>query len=761
MTNNQKFISTINKEHDFEELVRRYVSYIFNADAYLVGGPWDNGKDVVYKVRNREVREALQISIQEKGLESKIEEDFKKVIDLVDNYGYPPILYFFWSHPISETTLDKIREKAKSDYGLTLEFYDAKRIDQDIARKYPDLLNFLIKDIHGLDGSSSSHEMDIKQRAFYEYLLLSKDTANLKNSITDANVLTLLSDGGKDIDFLHSNISGITIKKGFLKSRLQSLTKAGMVNSNDSVYILSDNEKIKIDNIRIKETANEIEVLNTLRSEIMKYTSVDLSKEILALIKKAYEASVDIQINEFEYNPVKNKIVEGIVNELTVLITKNCDLTSVEKTAKDISKDLVDIASSNDYLSEHCSAKLCLSLLSDRKFERYIEDKSFFIYLDATVLIPYILALRFNRKNNLFDRSVSNISLMKDSIFSLKNKSIRVSNEHFEESVRHLEQAGKIAGFAKPELIRELGGSKNVFLNVYLKWLDEQPNGCDFNDFLYYVIGFEFRHTYPTGYFDALSVYLSDFVRMNSINIINYESVRDDFLAKVKTKFIRAIAGRRRANRAIDNDIISSALLGDESYHIDNNGIFNAPMIITLDSAQYDLRQSVRALYPDKEWLVYTPQRAIERLSMLGMKISPSTLRDGVLATISENYFFKENTPSLIDSLSFLVGEDKKEQGDIVDLVTKLKRKVIGEDIAQSEIDIIKYNVMNEVLIYTHREFYTNLSIVRSLFSDDKVKGELIDILYTCINSDFGDEKKNEYKDKLTALINKKTSNSY
>jgi len=146
---------------------------------------------------------------------------------------------------------------------------------------------------------------------------------------------------------------------------------------------------------------------------------------------------------------------------------------------------------------------------------------------------------------------------------------------------------------------------------------------------------------------------------------------------------------------------------------------------------------------------------------MLGMKISPSTLRDGVLATISENYFFKENTPSLIDSLSFLVGEDKKEQGDIVDLVTKLKRKVIGEDITQSEIDIVKYNVMNEVLIYTHREFYANLSIVRSLFSDDKVKGELIDILYTCINSDFGDEKKNEYKNKLTALINRKTSSSY
>ncbi|MBE3549525.1 hypothetical protein IM297_21105, partial [Enterobacter cloacae complex sp. I1] len=154
MENNQKFISTIKNETDFEELVRRYVSHAFGVEAYLIGGPWDNGKDLVYKIRNKEIKEATQISIQENRLEEKIEADLKKITVLVDEHNYPATLNFFWSHPASEFTLDKIKTKAKKEYGITLEFFDAKRLGQDITNNYPDLLNFLIKDIHKLSANT-------------------------------------------------------------------------------------------------------------------------------------------------------------------------------------------------------------------------------------------------------------------------------------------------------------------------------------------------------------------------------------------------------------------------------------------------------------------------------------------------------------------------------------------------------------------------------------------------------------------------------
>ncbi|WP_422457689.1 hypothetical protein [Pantoea sp. BJFS-204] len=66
MNNNVKLISTISIESDFENLIKSYAEEVFKGNAYLIGGPWDSGKDLVIKRRGREIKQAAQISIQEK-----------------------------------------------------------------------------------------------------------------------------------------------------------------------------------------------------------------------------------------------------------------------------------------------------------------------------------------------------------------------------------------------------------------------------------------------------------------------------------------------------------------------------------------------------------------------------------------------------------------------------------------------------------------------------------------------------------------------
>ncbi|HHL4277696.1 TPA: hypothetical protein ACQ7VS_000037 [Escherichia coli] len=95
MDNNILFISSIERFNDFEEVVRRFLQRMFNADAYITNGPYDGGKDVVYSVRGREIREVIQVSIIKKGLEDKLEEDLIKTDDLIKKYNYPPALNFF------------------------------------------------------------------------------------------------------------------------------------------------------------------------------------------------------------------------------------------------------------------------------------------------------------------------------------------------------------------------------------------------------------------------------------------------------------------------------------------------------------------------------------------------------------------------------------------------------------------------------------------------------------------------------------------
>ncbi|HEJ7265104.1 hypothetical protein JY483_17630 [Serratia marcescens] len=66
MDNNILFITSIEKFNDFEEVVRRFLQRIFNADAYITNGPYDGGKDVVYSIRGREKKEVIQVSITKK-----------------------------------------------------------------------------------------------------------------------------------------------------------------------------------------------------------------------------------------------------------------------------------------------------------------------------------------------------------------------------------------------------------------------------------------------------------------------------------------------------------------------------------------------------------------------------------------------------------------------------------------------------------------------------------------------------------------------
>ncbi|EPX4141084.1 hypothetical protein ACW0FS_000680 [Vibrio vulnificus] len=750
MSNNVKLISSIILESDFERLVKMYVQKIYDSKAYLVGGPWDNGKDLVLNIRGKEVREAIQISINEHKLESKVEEDLAKVVKLVDEHSYPPILNFYWSHPISEYTLDKLRTKAKKKYYITLEFYDAKRISQDITDNYPEILQFLFVDIHKYKFEFEE-DINIQQRAFYEYLLLSKDSANLKNAIIDSTILSSLNSNSKNLDDIYSDLIGFNINRNSLNGKLQKLIKDNKLVLYNGLYNLSDNEKTKIENLKINQNNRKNEVIDLIRKELNQYTEKDLAPKVIGLITKAYEESANVQISESKFETPKSSIFKSTCHELKSLIHNECHLNKQE--TQELVERLMAVAAKNDYLSEHCTAKLCIGLLADRKLDKYIDSKMFYIYLDAPVLIPYILTLMFSDKK-LFDRSMLNVDIMRTHINNLKNKRLRVTNEHFEETVRHLEQAGKLSRFVTKKMIEELGESKNVFFNVFMRWLDNQPERMKFKDFINIFIGLDIDDANSSGdMFGLYSAYIYDLLKHANFDLIDYSNFYDQSLFnRVKSKYVRD-SKYSRANRSIENDLICAFALNDEKSHLDEAGYFSTPMIITLDTSQYHLRNAFQREVRHAEWLVYTPQRAIERLSLVGLKISPECLRDGVLASISEEYFFKENTTSLLDTLSTLLGEESASDGDVIKFVTQLKRNVAEELVDKTEIDIDKYNNISHVLLYIYREFREQFNDIVKIFNDDDMHDELSDSLLKAINGDFSDRDKSILNQSIVGFI--------
>jgi len=749
MNNNVKLISSISVENDFENLIKQYAAEIFSGNAYLVGGPWDNGKDLVITRRGKEIRQAAQISIQENNIENKVDSDLKKIVKLVDEHNYPSVLYFFWSHPISEYTLDRIKTAAMTKYVITVEFYDAKRISQDITDNYPHLLNHVIKVIHKYDLQNDA-PVNIQQRAFYEYLLLSRDSTNLKNAIIDANIMSHLLDGGKSIEKLAVDLKGVNLRTRSLKGRLQMLTHSGKIDFSGNIYSLSKTENTKLENIKLREYARKQDLISIIKDEISKKTDKDLAADVVELITTAYEESLSVQITESKFEPPKLQIFKATVHKLKVLISEECHLQEMESEV--LAKKLMELAGNNDYLSEHCSAKLCVNLLADSKLEKYIEDKNFYIYLDAPVLIPYLITIIFGNEN-LFDKSIKNINLMREHINSLKNKRLRVSNEHFEETVRHFAQAEKLSEFVTDELIEQLGESKNVYFNTFIKWKKNLSSNSSFEDFIYAFLGLEKEDLHGGKKFDIFANCMYDLLISANFDIIdNKDLVSEEFVERVRRKFVRE-SHSFRPYRAIENDIYCASALCDEKLHLDSKGYFSTPMLITLDSSQYLLRTIIRKENKYAEWLVYTPQRAIERLSLVGLKISSESLKDGVLATISDEYFFKENSASLIDTLSVIIGDNHASEGQVIKLVTSLKRKVNEEAIDHSEIDIEHYNNISYVLLFIHREFKDEFESIIKLFTELKYQEKLMKLLLSKIRGNFDEVQKEALRIEMKKML--------
>lgn len=754
MDNNLKLISSIKIESDFEELVRRFVQELFGTDAFLVGGPWDGGRDIVWLVDGKESREAAQISIQEKKLEVKLDEDLAKVAQLVQNHSYPPTLTFFWSHSLSASKQDDLKTHAKRKYRIQLEIYDANKISQKITNDYPELLRYLFENIHSFKAQEAP-EIDVRERAFYEYLALSHDTANLRGIVVESQIVSSLYGKSISQEELSAYAQDLGLTKGKAAAIISGLQKRGRIIEQNGLFSLTNPEISRISAIEARDSHRKSETVKDLQKTLQKHTRVDLAEEVLILIMTAYAASIDVQISEFTLEPPKVAIIRKAATDIIYLLREKGGLT--EADARSAAHELLAAAGANDYLSGYCSARLCIGLLNQKRLLQYIQDRHFFIYLDAPVLIRYMGLLRFSKIVGL-DNAFRTVNGLRECITGLTSRTIRATLEHLEETVRHLANAERISRFASDEVIAALGDSKNVFFNLYLRVKSAKHISYNFYSFLEDLIGYEYQGTGPIDFSELLSC-AEHLLKLSSVEIINAGFFIEDHLVNEFSTANRNGRGKAKKRQTIINDIIACHLLGDDKYHIDKSGVAQTPLFVTWDNAQHEMRDTFRRKrYNYGDWLVYTPQRAIERLSMIALKIQSTTLADGVLAIVDEDYF-RDGSNSLVDTLAALLGEDPVESGAMVSLVTKLVRKVTHEKGETHETELDGYNTLNEVLIFTQRTFAGEFPRVRKLFAHADFEADLIDLLRNASAGSFDHETQSRYLNSLNALMERSEAN--
>lgn len=740
MANNIDFITSIRHEHDFEKLVRKVAKYIYDAEAYLCGGPYDGGRDLNYKVQGIEIKEAVQISIQKTAIEAKILEDAQKTLKLVSEHGYPKKLTFFWNQTLSASKKLAIKRDVRNSTGVSLEIYDATELEQIITDDVPEILTFLVETIHGYNKPVPA-TLDAKARTFYDYLALSKDATEFKSHILDAQILSILLGTPMAKEELFSILEKSHEKKGPITSRLGYLINTGRVIDLEGVLSLSEREQVRINSIVSRDELLRKELLEKLKSYSQESIGHDLSVEALELIKKVYSASVEIQISEIAFDPPKLSIAKNIVRDIENLIKSKKNLT--ESSAKEIARKFIEIASGNEYLSTYCSSALCVNLLSQQKLEKYIKEKNFFIYLDATVFIRYLTLYRLKGHASVEVESQVTLAL-RNAVGELKNVKMFITREHLEESIRHITQAEKISSFANDELIQRFGDSKNVYFNLYLKVRANSKSLYNFDSFLEDLIGYEKNGQDQHTKFNAYLLCTQRFLNNASITVAEYpysEGLEEEAAPQKILRNYEIYTNRIRKTRkfrSVKNDLIACYILADTHRHVDSSGTGHVPILITWDSTQHDLRAFYREVHPFSEWMIYSPQRAIERFSMLDFKMDGEILKDNVMAILDEDYI---RDSSIIDTLAVFLGEDKIESDSIIALLSKLSNRTLSESKEYSELDVESKNSVNEVLIFLQNKFRHRFADLRKVFASPAHEDLIVQLLKGFIEGKIDKEK--------------------
>ncbi|BCN38386.1 hypothetical protein ALDI51_17050 [Alicycliphilus denitrificans] len=648
----------------------------------------------------------------------------KKTKKLVDEHGYPERLTIFWSHTLSNSKRLRLKKTVREKTGIELEVYDATQLDQIITEDCPDVLTYLIRHIHKIEVNKGG-AVDPKDRAFYDYLALGKDAADLKTSIIDAQIISILFSSSPSKVELIGKLESAGIRPGVSAARISALVSSGRLVRKEQEISLSITERHRISNIIAKDDAERVELLEKLRAYSVAWIKHDISKEALEIILDVYRlSSVDIQVSEIEFEPPRMTMAKDLVHNLEVLIQAKGTISSSD--AKRHATELLKIGAENDYLSNQCSSLLCVRLLGQKKLDKYIQEKVFFIYLDATVFIRYLALYGFNKPED-FDEQMLRTANLRDVIRSLPSYKVSVTREHLEETVRHITQAEKISRFASEAVLAQFGESKNVYFNLYLREKRRYPN-LTFDVFLEKLIGYERTSASNQGNFEA---YLSCVERFNTIakiDVPSYNLDDDEVAQRISTRYeywANGI-GKHRKHRTAFNDVVACYVMSDENRHLDSKGYGHTPMFVTWDSTQHQLRQIYRREFPTAEWLIYSPQRAIERFSMLDFSVNAGAIRDTVLAILDEDY---TRDSSLIDALASIFGESKIESDAIISVLAKLSGRLHGETVDAGHFEAEERNTLVEALLNIEYEFRSVFDDVRKAFAATSNQDRIVNIL--------------------------------
>lgn len=502
-------------------------------------------------------------------------------------------------------------------------------------------------------------ESEDYDNSLYEYLSMSNETFDVKNSLFYALLLMMIYHNQpinkealekKMHEKYGKNVGDVPLALKALR-RQQKISDPGR----GGVLALTDEEQTRLEQSLKEERVLEEDFKNRFDNITKKY-GVGEGEKILELLRAAYRAQYQwhSQLDDDE------KKKEDIGREHFDKIESYVESQIGDQTNAFI-KDLQYLCDTSDYLSRYSLSHSFLELYRSASYEKYINNKENCIILDTPVLTSYICYLsklddKVDAEWDYADyQSVKALARLQE--MSKGNISFCIPYDYLQETVGELKKALQFSWFDQIELAIPFE-TGNTFYNYYLFVRDaKKAKGEDVRDYTFqqFVKGdLNFEETNPDASLFAkrTHAYLKYFFQKTGSETLGPIRERYDVFDRVREnyEFYLQCKDKKKTMVAVNSDVRQAIYIANETTYDDySDTVF---FIATWDKTLRKLRDIVNdEMILMSSYSVMNPSNLANKLAYRNFILSEKGVSDDVFAYADSGYNLVAKVQSLYDNV--------------------------------------------------------------------------------------------------------------
>ena len=762
-----KLISTLT-EINFKEYIKEYIKSKYKTtQVRIIDGPYDGGNDLeIILTNDKELKKNIQITVQKVNYDKKLIQDIKKAQENVLNHNYLNSLDFYINQNISKESRNQLEQMAEIDYGINLKIIDSNILSEEITN-YDNLIPFLYN-LHDIKIETSIN-FDKKSKIVFDVLTHNKNSVEIKKNFINSYIYSyLFTNPNSSLDeifdyinpILYDSLDKVYFEKELNHLRLKQLIKSG---NDKTKFFLSDEKEKEISKLYNAVENEELVFIGEIEI-YLKENKLEISvDELIAFLYKIYQDNYTIDIEEIKQtnNSFSTSLRKSLKDLNNFLISKGID----ESLASQTSKKLLNICSSNDFLTKLSTVYLFNNLYNSNKLEKYINSKEQKIIIDTQILIRLLCVLA-TKNYNFEDSAINSVKILYETLKKYeKNIYLQTTYDYIEEVSNHLIEAIKLRKFMELPYIKKLGNSKNVFYNNFLE-LKKNGYLSDEDDFLKYV-----SELVNINYLDlanddidnistVMQKKIAEIFDIFGFDIIYHESYINFQKTKREYEISLTHAAKFRSHKAIQNDLRTIIYLSTKESHLDENGAHEEPYLITWDSAFYSIRHKLNNMSNNEYsfWYIYSPLKFVDRISVMNFNLNPDSINLNIIALTESNFNYSSKNASFLDVISSFFNKEDVSELTIISKLANLQTETREsneekhvDEFNERENDDILLSLLISIRNYFASESKYQFNEIIKTFEVKENEDQIIQIISTAIRDNDLTKMHQEFENMITA----------